>query len=118
MLYKFLNRILGNKISKLHPIAMNYLNDDFEQNDDITTAERLKTSRNYTLLYRHFENDHKRLYMINSNYLKFLKAIIFLYQTSQTSVSAGVLTAPSEIYSTINTVQKSFEETVNSINLK
>ncbi len=118
MFYKFLNKIIGNKISKLHPIAMKYLNNDMENNLGDFTTERLKVFRNYTLLYKHFENDQKRLYMINSNYLEFLKVIIFLYQTSQISVSAGILTAPSEIYRTINTVQKSFEEATNSLNLK
>jgi len=106
---------MGNKITRLHPVAMKYLSGDLETNLDSGSAERLKVFRNYTLLYKHFENDQKRLYMLNNNYLKFLKAVIFLYQTSQ--ASASILTAPSEIYSTINTVQKSFEEAVITLNL-
>ena len=118
MLYKFLNKRIGNKITKLHPIVMKYLSSSLELNSDNGSVERLKVFRNYTLLYKHFESDQKRLYMINNNYLKFLKAIIFLYQTSRVSISAGILTAPSKFYSTIHTVQESFEYSINSLNLK
>ena len=118
MFYKFLNKVTANKITRTHPMAIKYLSDDLENRSDSGSSERLKVFRNYTLLYKYFENDQKRLYMVNSNYLKFLKAIIFLYQTSQSSVSVGILTAPSKIYDTINAVQKIFEETVNSLGIK
>lgn len=118
MFYKFLNRRISDKISELHPIAMKYLSDDIENNDDKAIAERLKVVRNHALLHKHFEADQKRLYMINRNYLNSLKAIIFLYRTSQTSVSAGVLTAPVEVYHTIVAAQDSFREAVESLSLK
>jgi thiamine kinase-like enzyme len=117
MFYKFLNRRISDKISELHPIAINYLSDDIKKNDDKALADRLKVVRNHALLHKHFEADQKRLYMINRNYLNFLKAIIFLYRTSQVSVSAGVLTAPAEFYHTISAVQNSFEELTRSLSL-
>ncbi len=118
MFYKFLNKRISDKISKLHPLAIKYLSDDLEKSDNETIAERIKVFRNYTLLHKHFETDQKRLYMINRNYLNFLKAILFLYRTSQTSVSAGVLVAPPEIYHTINAAQESFEEATKSLSVK
>ncbi len=118
MFYKFLNTRIGNKISELHPVAMKYLSDDIEKNDDKAVAERLMVVKNHALLHKHFEADQKRLYMINRNYLNFLKAIIFLYQTSQASVSAGILAAPANVYQTINAVQNSFREATDSLSLK
>ncbi len=118
MFYGLLNRRISDKISKLHPIAMKYLSDDIERNDDEAVAERLKVVRNHALLHKHFEADQKRLYMINRNYLNFLKAIIFLYRTSEVSVSAGIHTAPAEIYHTITAVQESFSEATKSLSLK
>lgn len=118
MFYKFLNRRISDKISELHPIAVKYLSDDIEKNDDKVVAERLKVVRNHALLHKHFEADQKRLYMINRNYLNFLKAIVFLYRTSQASVSAGVFTAPVEVYHTIVAVQESFNEATKSLSLK
>ena len=115
MFYKFLNKRISNKISELHSVAIKYLGDDLEKNDEKTVAERLKVFRNYALLHKHFETDQKRLYMVNRNYLNFLKAIIFLYRTSKVSVSAGVLTAPAEIYHTITAVQESFGEMIKSL---
>jgi hypothetical protein len=97
---------------------MKYLSDDMEKNDDKAVAERLKVVRNHTLLHKHFEADQKRLYMINRNYLNFLEAIVFLYRTSQASISAGVLTAPAEVYQTIVAVQDSFREATESLSLK
>ncbi|KKS84896.1 MAG: hypothetical protein UV60_C0013G0013 [Parcubacteria group bacterium GW2011_GWA2_43_11] len=118
MFYKFLNRRVSDKISELHPIAVKYLSDDIEKNDDKAITERLKVIRNHALLHKHFETDQKRLYMINRNYLNFLKAIVFLYRTSQVSVSAGVLNAPTEVYHTIIAVQDSFREATESLSLK
>lgn len=118
MFYKFLNRRISEKVSELHPIVMKYLSDDIEKNDGKAVVERLKVVRNYALLHKHFETDQKRLYMINRNYLNFLKAIIYLYKTSNVAVSAGVLIAPAKIYRTIISVQDSFEEAINSLNLK
>ncbi len=117
MFYKFLNRGISVKISELHPVAIKYLSNDLEKNYDEAVAERLRVFRNYALLYKRFETDQKRLYMINRNYLSFLKAIIFLYRTSQASVSAGVLTAPEEIYRTINAVNESFQVATESLSL-
>lgn len=114
MFYKFLNRRISDKISELHPIAVKYLSDDIEKNDSEVVAERLKVVRNYVLLHKYFEIDQKRLFMINRNYLNFLKAIIFLYKTSHASVSVGVLTAPTEVYHTISVVQDSFKELAKS----
>jgi len=118
MFYKFLNRSISNNISELHPIAMRYLSDDIEKNDDKAAADRLKVVRDYTLLHQHFEADPKRLYIINRNYLNFLKAITFLYQTSSLSIQTGVAMAPLEVYSTINSVKKSFDDAVAILNLK
>lgn len=106
---------MSSKISEFHPRAIKYLSDDLEKSDNEATAGRLRVFHDYALLHKHFETDQKRLYMINRNYLDFLKAIIFIYRTSRVSVSAGVLTAPAEIYHTINAVQKSFKEVVKSI---
>jgi len=118
MFYRFLNRKISNKIFELHPIAMKYLSDDIDKNNDEATGERLKVVRNHALLHKYFETNQKRLYMINRNYLNFLKAIIFLYQRSHAHVSAGILTAPAKIYHTIIAVQDSFSEAVNSLNLR
>lgn len=115
MFYKFLNKRISSKIFEFHPRAIKYLSDDLEKSDNETTAERLMVFNDYVLLHKHFETDQKRLYMINRNYLNFLKAIIFIYRTSQVSVSTGVLTAPAKIYQTINAVQKSFKEVAKSI---
>ena len=118
MFYKFLNRRISDKVSEVHPIAVKYLSNDIEKNDDETIAERLRVIRNHALLHEHFEADQKRLYMINRNYLNFLKAIIFLYRTSQVSVSAGVITAPTEVYQNIIAVQDLFREATKSLSLK
>lgn len=118
MFYKFLNKRISKKISELHPISMRYLSNDIEKNYDETIAKRLETVRNYAILHKHFEIDQKRLYMINKNYLNFIKAIIFLYQTSQISISGGILTAPASVYHTIIAVQNSFEKATKSLTLK
>jgi hypothetical protein len=118
MFYKFLNRRINNKISKLHPIAMKYLGDDLENNDDKAIVERLKVIKRHAVLRKYFETDQKRLYMVNKNYLNFLKAIMFLYRTSRASVSAGTFIAPTKVYHTIIAVQDSFRETVESLSLK
>jgi len=118
MFYKFLNKRISDKISKLHPIAVKYLSDDIERNNDEVVAERLKVVRHHALLHKHFEADYKRLYMINRNYLNFLKAIVFLYRTSNASVSAGVIIAPTEVYHTITSVQDSFNTATKSLSLK
>ena len=97
---------------------MRYLSDDIEKNDDPAVAERLKVVRNHALLHKHFETDQKRLYMINRNYLNFLKAIIYLYRTSNVAVSAGVLMAPAKIYHTITAVQDSFTEATEALSFK
>lgn len=118
MFYEFLNRRISNKISEFHPIAMKYLSDDIEKNNKEATAERLKVVRNYTLLHKYFETDQKRLYMINRNYRNFLKAIIYLHQTSPTFTQAGVLMAPTEVYQVISSVKQSFEDTTASLDIK
>ncbi len=118
MFYKFLNRKISDKIGKLYPIAIKYLSEDFDKNDDEAISERLKVVRNYALLHKYYEADQKCLYMINRNYFNFLVAITFLYRTSRTSVAAGVLTAPAEVYHTISAVQKSFKELTKSLSLK
>lgn len=118
MFYKFLNRLVSSEISELHPRAIKYLNDELDKEGNETVARRLKVFSNYALLKRHFEKDEKSVYMINKNYRSFLKAIIFLYRTSQMSVSVGILNAPTGIYQTINDVEASFEELVISHHLR
>ena len=118
MFYKFLNKRVSKKISKLHSVVAKYLSDDVKKNDDKVISERLKVFRNHALLHKYFEADKKRLYIINRNYLNFLKAIMFLYKTSKHSVSLGVHTAPKEIYHTITAVQESFSDVTKSLSLK
>ena len=93
MLYKILNNIFESKIGKLRPIAVKYLSDDLEGPGSEAASDRLIVDRKWAQLITHFASDNKRKYMINRNYFNFLKAIIYLYQTSSTSTRAGVLMA-------------------------
>lgn len=118
MFYRFLNGQKDNEISKLHPVAVRYLSEDLAKTGDQVVSERFDVTQDYALLHRHFEGDQKRLYMINKNYVHFLRAIVFLYKTSQLSVASGVMAAPANIYQVINAVQDSFKEMTQSLSLK
>lgn len=118
MLYKILNKITESKIEKLRPIAIKFLSNDIEGPGAEASADRLEVDKKYILLINHFGSDNKRKYMINRNYLNFLKAIIYLYKTSSDSIRIGVFMAPAEVYSTINFVKKSFDEATTRLGIK
>lgn len=146
MLYRILNKITKSRVDKIRPVGVSFLTRDLKQQEDLlekikegkdqavglthgsdttrvtdtikTIEDRIKIDRQYIALLKYFSSDQKRLYMMNRNYLNFLKAIIFLYKTSQASVSVGVLTAPAEVYHTINAVQDSFKELTKSLPLE
>lgn len=136
MFYKILNYFLETKISKLRPIIKKMLNLDLHEEekllerekdktdvvaidlvdvDDVNkrialTRKRLQIDDKYIILIEHFKNESKRKYMMNQNYYKYLEALKYLYTTSDVMVKAGVLTAPAEIYFTINEVEKSIDD--------
>lgn len=118
MLYKILNNIIESKIKKLRPIAIKYLSNDLEGLGSQVASDRLTVDRKWIQLINHFTSDNKRKYMINKNYLNFLKAIIYLYQTSSISTRAGVLMAPTEVYDVINSVKKSFDDATADLGIK
>lgn len=118
MLYKILNNITESKIGRLRPIAIKYLSNDLEGPGSEVAFDRLIVDRKWVQLINHFASDNKRKYMINTNYFNFLKAIIYLYQTSSTSTRAGVLMAPTEVYQVISSVKKSFDDTIASLGIK
>jgi len=145
---KVLNAVqLGcKKVDKIRPIGVRFLGNALNQQEDLlvkikggkeiavnttygsdTTPieknievirSRINVDKQYAALLVYFNSDQKRSYMVNRNYLNYLRAIIFLYQTSKLSVSAGVYTAPAEIYQTITLVQESFKEMVASLSHK
>jgi hypothetical protein len=117
MLYRFLNKIIENKIEKLRPMARKFLKHDLSGPSKEAASERLGVDGKYLLLADYFKRDQKRKYMVNRNYLNFLKAIIYLYKNSSASIRAGIFMAPPEVYSAINSVQKSFDETVAALNI-
>ncbi len=118
MIYKILNKIIESKIEKLRPIVIKYLSNDLEGPCSGVASDRLVVDRKWTQLINHFASYNKRKYMINRNYVNFLKAIIYLYQTSSTSTQAGVLMAPMEIYQVVSSVKKSFDDITASIGIK
>ena len=118
MLYKILNNLTESKIEKLRPVAIKYLSNDLEGPGSEAASDRLVVDRKWAQLINHFASDNKRKYMINRNYVNFLKAIIYLYQTSSTSTQVGVLMAPTEVYQVISSVKKSFEEATASLSSK
>lgn len=118
MLYKILNKIVESKIEKTRPLFIKFLLEDLEGAGAEASAERLTVERKYILLVNYFSNDYKRKYMINKNYLAFIRAVVFLYQTSPVSSRADVLMAPSEVYNTINSVRDSFNEITTSLGLE
>jgi hypothetical protein len=118
MFYRILNKITERKIAKLRPIAIKFLNNNMDERSRATSTERLEVDAQYLRLITYFAEDQKRRYMANRNYLNFLKAIIYLYTTSESSIQAGIFTAPAEIYYVINSVQKSFSETIRIFNIK
>lgn len=117
MIYGILNKIVERRISKLRPVAKNFLSTDRGGSNEVVSVQRLEADKKYLLLIEYFKKDGKRRYMINRNYIKYLKAIIYLYSTSSNSVRMGVITAPQEIYRIINSVQKSFEDLINRLKL-
>ena len=80
MIYKILNKITEKKITKLHPLAVKFLSNDLDGPGQKSSAKRLSVVRKYALLFEYLSKDNKRRYMINRNYLNFLKAIIYLYK--------------------------------------
>ena len=118
MLYKILNKIVESKVEKLRPIAIKYLSNDLEGPGAEAASDRLVVDRKWVQLINHFVSDNKRKYIINRNYFNFLKAIIYLYQTSSTSVRAGVLMAPSDVYQVISAVKKSFDDATASLGIQ
>ena len=145
MIFRILNSVTKAKVDKIRPKGVRFLNNDLKQQEDLleeikggkdtithfvhcsdtTWAEknidmikgRINVDKKYIALLAYFASDQKRLYIINRNYLNFLKAIIFLYSTSQSSASIGILTAPAKVYQTINAVQESFKDATNSLSL-
>ena len=135
MIYRLLNSFLERKIEKIRPEAIGLLNrsakafdESFEKADlkvrklfsdkwyleqnkanKITVEARIAVDKQYILISHHYKYDAKRRYMVNSNYLKYLRAIIYLYSTGP-SAGTGILSAPAEVYAVINSVQKSFNE--------
>jgi|SRR3989344_7465704 len=118
MLYRILNSITESKIGKLRPTAIKYLSNDLEGSGSEAASDRLIIDKKWAQLINHFASDNKRKYMVNRNYLNFLKAIIYLYQTSSISTQAGVLMASTEVYQVISSVKKSFEEATASLGIK
>lgn len=118
MLYKILNNLTESKIEKLRPVAIKYLSNDLKGPGSEAASDRLIVDRKWAQLINHFASDNKRKYMINRNYVNFLKAIIYLYQTSFASIQAGVLMAPTEVYTVINSVKKSFDEATVALGIK
>jgi hypothetical protein len=118
MLYKILNNLTVSKIERLRPVAIKYLSNALDGPGAEAASDRLVVDIRWAQLINHFSSDNKRKYMINRNYVNFLKAIIYLYQTSSTSIQAGVLMAPAEVYNIISSVKKSFEDATTSLGIK
>lgn len=118
MLYKILNNITELKIEKIRLTAIKYLSNDLDGPGSKAASERLIVGRKWAQLINHFASDNKRKYTINRNYLNFLKAIIYLYQTSSISAQSGILMAPTKIYNIINSVKKSFDDTTANLGIK
>ncbi|MEK7653803.1 MAG: hypothetical protein AAB345_00785 [Patescibacteria group bacterium] len=118
MLYKILNKFVEKKIAKIRPIAVKFLNDNMDEYSKKGSLERLEVDAQYSRLITYFADDQKRRHMINRNYINFLHAIVYLYSTSGSAIILGQLTAPAEIYHVINSVKKSFDETIRVFNIK
>ena len=143
MIYKILNKRLEKKIDTLLPKVGNVLHKDIDEQNILldrlkrgekiasmfadkerikeakqTINQRLDVFSDYKILHTHLKNDQKRRYMINSNFYKFLKALEYLYKTSNLSVQTGQLTAPNEVYFAVNAVMKSFFELIEEYKLK
>ena len=99
-------------------MAIKYLSDDLEGPGSEAASDRLIVDRKWAQLLNHFASNNKRKYMINRNYLNFLKAMTYLYQTSSMSIRSGALMAPTEVYSVINSVKKSFDDATASLGIK
>ncbi len=117
MLYKFLNIKAEREIEKLRPEAKRWLSKDVDKPNNEVTLERLEVNSNYIRLIEYFKSDQKRRYMINSNYLNYLKALIYLYSSSSMSVAAGIYSPPPNVLYVINSTQKTFVELIDRFNL-
>ncbi len=146
MLHRILNQIVKQKVDRVRPVCVSLLTKDLVQQQallgsiqvgkieavalmygsdtqsvtgDIEAIKgRLKVDKQYDELSAYFATDYRRLYMVNRNYLKFLQAIVYLYRTGRSSISAGVPTASAEIYLGISATQKSFDEIIRLLALE
>lgn len=146
MFYKIFNLFLERKINKIRPIIRRYLERDLNnwQNtlskihtgqDDVVkdiyngNSEEIEKNienireeqiveKEYVFLIDYWKGDSKRRYMINSNFYKYLKATLYLKETSILNIQAGIFTAPAEIYYARDMVKKSFKELITALDIK
>ena len=144
-MYKILNYFLEKRISDKRVNVRKLLANDLREQEDLAQKqksgdkttnlvygsesetieeniqmikERISVDDSYAKLINYFQNDAKRKYMINQNYLKFLDALTYLYKTSSIAVSAGIYSAPEKIYRILKDVKVSFQELEKSLALK
>jgi hypothetical protein len=145
MIFSILNIVVESKVNKIRPISISFLTSDLKQHENLllkvregkdiavnlvyasdterieqnieSIKKRITVDKQYGTLLRYFASDKKRLYMVNRNYLVYLKAILHLYRTSETHVATGVLLAPTKVYHSINATQESFSMLMNSLSL-
>lgn len=146
MIYQIFNFFLEKKISKKRSVVRRFLENDGNKwrkalaeihdgkNNAIKTVygtdivgvektietiqQRQEVDKEYIFLIDHLKQDSKRRFMMNSNFYKYLKAMEYLYLTSNASVSGRVSMAPPEIYNTIKKVQESFKTMMYAYGIK
>lgn len=135
MLKRLISWHYENKIDALRPKFLRMLKKDFEEwqktlqkiesGDEITTIvhpdsdraietlaviqKRMDMDKKYIHLKGLCARDVTRRYMINSNYLKYIQAIIWLYQMSDAAVRAGQQIPNTDAFLVLQEVEKSFD---------
>ncbi len=135
MLTRLINWHYENKIEALRPKFLRMLKKDreewektlqkIESGDEITTIvhpnsdkaletlaiiqKRIDMDKKYIHLRGLAVKDITRRYMINSNYLKYMQTLIWIYQMSNAAVRAGEQMPLTDAFLVLQEVEKSFD---------